>query len=135
MPYMTKFVVEAARELIKNSPDAIYKPVDNKVGPLCLYTQGLAGNGACGCVVGQAIIKAYPELEGKLKRIDKRADEYEDSIIPGVLCLLSELEFEGRLIEKSWLDSLQAHQDKLDTWGNAAKKADEHTQLVYGEKP
>lgn len=115
--YKTSEIVKSVREIVAERPEVSYLHV------YCHYTQKDASDGSCGCLMGQAIIKRYPELEEKLKKTDNRA------CVPGIKYLLIEvLKFE-ELVGVDWLVRVQALQDSGATWGRCVQLADEKNNL------
>lgn len=115
--YESMKVAQAVREIVAENPEVVYKRTSDG----CLYTKGKAGD-SCGCLIGQAIIRVYPELEEKLKDID-------DKISPMAGTLLnSHLYFDETKASK-WLNSVQHYQDGGSSWEHCVKTADQYWPL------
>lgn len=118
--YESMKVVQAVRDIVKENPEVIY----HQEGGYCYYTKGKATNGQCGCLIGQAIIKVYPELEEKLKQIDN-----ELNTVPAADSLIEyHLMFEESL-GSMWLGYVQSQQDNGKTWEHAVEYTDRNYPL------
>jgi hypothetical protein len=114
-----ELIITACRELATEQPGVIY---DKGNAKLCRYTRGEAGCGS-GCIIGQAILNVYPELEPKLLLIDA-ADEG-----TGVRGLLQSLGIKTSENQICWLSTLQGQQDFENPWGASLATADETVKL------
>lgn len=99
-------VIDRVRKLAIEHPDAVYKHAK------CLYTKGACGPGT-GCIIGQAL----PEYKEELERLDNITDYY-------VVEMMKELNIGATREQFLWLETVQHHQDKGDTWEEAVKIAE-----------
>lgn len=101
--YEGKKIIEKILELIDESPESEYSPTE------CFYTKGMAGNGKCGCLVGQAIVRAYPELKKPLAALDAVG------VYP-IGIAISRLDIECGTKEEIFLTKVQGRQDSGEEW-------------------
>ena len=57
-------LIEAVRKLAEDYPDAVYNET------YCRYSVGEAGPGE-GCIIGQAVMTAFPSCTKAVKKLDK----------------------------------------------------------------
>jgi len=110
-------IIQTCRNLAKEFPEARYPVTES-----CCYTQGEAGPGQ-GCLIGQAIVRVYPELLPKLKRIDKAGGATVASMLLTLKVEPSEI-VEQAVAEVHWLSRLQHKQDCGYPWSECLKEAD-----------
>lgn len=115
-------ITDAIRKLATDYPNAVYVPPSGEIGDgKCFYTRGDVSDGPerSGCIVGQAVVMARPELEDGLKEVDYASMGAED--------LLRDLSLDLELEEEElhWINSVQEHQDMGDCWSEAVREADE----------
>lgn len=96
------------RELAAKSPDNIYKPDESRQYNQyvsCFYNEGKCSDGSIGCIIGQAIKALDEEFFEKIKKS---------------VCGVSDIVY-GKT---KWLQSVQAFQDKGNTWGKCIELSD-----------
>jgi hypothetical protein len=110
-------LIKAVRDLAEEHPDALYyAPPEG-----CLYTLGSCGGGQ-GCIVGQAVLRVYPELLEILIKVDMLAVDantlFDDE--------LPDLDLSHEDI--GWLGSVQSNQDHPRAWGVSVTQADKEIE-------
>ena len=121
MSKQTIKVIRAIEEIVKENPDFIYNK-SRRTGIGCYYTYPVSGNTivrtekAKGCLIGQGILKAYPEEFEHLRAIDEK------SPIPAYDLLKSRL-FSGPDSHFVFLQTLQQNQDLGLAWKEAWEQA------------
>jgi hypothetical protein len=103
-------------ELAKQSPDFKYS---TDKGCKCFYTCGPSDEEQNnGCLIGQALVKLYPERYEDLKKLDESGQEISFSSLDNYISL--EWEYDnGFDLADSLINAIQLEQDKANCWKDA----------------
>lgn len=112
-------VIQATRELAAEFPDNVYEKEVQRIN--CFYTKGPCSNGSCGCLIGQALIKAGVPKE--------RLEEFDAKEQGGVSTVAYFLGIPLVNDKLWWLESVQSWQDMGNSW----RACIEHAEAKFGE--
>ena len=104
-------LVQAVRDLAKESPENIYLPALS--GENCRYSTGQCDNGSCGCIVGQALARIGLDPAS----FEEMGNSPSASKVVGALS--------GKWGPGTWLRCVQQAQDSGRRWAIAIEVADE----------
>ena len=114
-------LVSAIRKLVKESPNAVYHSVFDKVKGKynCLYGHGQATNNRCGCLIGQGLVDIGIEL---LPQWDNFEHEVGNCLSAFAVSKYIWPDCPYEIAE--WLDVLQGEQDNGAKWQQCLEEAD-----------
>lgn len=118
--YKTSEIVKEAKALQKEYPEAKYKfsktSHENSVVVGCDYFSGGVSKGpkTRGCLVGQAISRAYPSLRQEINSKGHTGSTISDIITEYDIC--------GSKRDQEYLEKIQFNQDSGVEWGKCSKK-------------